>query len=96
MQFSKTSPLKSGESSENSVEKIASNPVTSVAVMVFSALIPVAGPSVGSPYSPTVSLTGALFNCRIAGHTHSLGFDCMSLRGPLKRQVLAGPRMCLS
>ena len=32
------SPLKSGESSENPVEKIASNPVTSVAVMVFSAL----------------------------------------------------------
>ena len=39
LQFSKTSPLKSGESSENPVEKIASNPVTSVAVMVFSALI---------------------------------------------------------
>ena len=38
VQFSKTSPLKSGESSEKSVEKIASNPVTSVAVMVFSAL----------------------------------------------------------
>ena len=38
MQFRKTSPLKSGESSENPVEKIASNPVTSVAVMVFSAL----------------------------------------------------------
>ena len=38
VQFSKTSPLKSGESSENPVEKIASNPVTSVAVMVFSAL----------------------------------------------------------
>ena len=35
VQFSKTSPLKSGESSEY---KIASNPVTSVAVMVFSAL----------------------------------------------------------
>ena len=34
-QFSKTSPLKSGESSENPVEKIASNPVTSVAVMLF-------------------------------------------------------------
>ena len=34
VQFSKTSPLKSGESSEKSVEKIASNPVTSVAVMV--------------------------------------------------------------
>ena len=40
VQFSKTSPLKSGESSEKSSgEKIASNPVTSVAVMVFSALI---------------------------------------------------------
>ena len=38
VQFSKTSPLKSGESSENPVEKIASNPVMSVAVMVFSAL----------------------------------------------------------
>ena len=38
MQFSKTSPLKSGESRENPVEKIALNPVTSVAVMVFSAL----------------------------------------------------------
>ena len=38
VQFSKTSPLQSGESSENPVEKIASNPVTSVAVMVFSAL----------------------------------------------------------
>ena len=32
-------PLKSGESSENPVEKIASNLVTSVAVMGFSALI---------------------------------------------------------
>ena len=39
MQFSKTRPLKSGESSENPVEKIVSNPVTSAAVMVFSALI---------------------------------------------------------
>ena len=40
MQFSKTSPLKSGESyvAKNPVEKIASNPVTSLAVMVFSAL----------------------------------------------------------
>ena len=31
----KTSPLKSGESSENPEEKIASNPIASVAVMVF-------------------------------------------------------------
>ena len=38
VQFGKTSPPKFGESSENPVEKIASNPVTSVAVMVFSAL----------------------------------------------------------
>ena len=38
VQFSKTSPLKSGESSEKSSEKIASNPVTSVAVMFFLAL----------------------------------------------------------
>ena len=38
MHFSKTSPLKSGKSSENPVEKIASNPVTSVAVMVFLVL----------------------------------------------------------
>ena len=39
VQFSKTSPLKSGEKvAKNPVEKIASNPVTSVAVMVFSAL----------------------------------------------------------
>ena len=39
VQFSKISPLKSGESSERSrVEKIASNPVTSVAVIFFSAL----------------------------------------------------------
>ena len=36
VQFSKTRPLKSGGSSENPVEKIASNPVTSVAVMVLS------------------------------------------------------------
>ena len=35
VQFSKTSPLKSGESSENPVEKIASNPVTSVVVMIY-------------------------------------------------------------
>ena len=42
VQFRKTSPLKSGESSENPVEKIASNPVTSVAVMVFF------GPEMGS------------------------------------------------
>ena len=35
MQFSKTSPLKSGESSESPVEKVASNPVPSVAVMAF-------------------------------------------------------------
>ena len=39
VQFSKTSPLKSGESSENPVEKIASKTVTPVAVMVFSAPI---------------------------------------------------------
>ena len=39
VQFSKTSPLKSGEKvAKNPAEKIASNPVTSVAVMVFSAL----------------------------------------------------------
>ena len=35
VQFSKTSPAKSGESSKNPVEKIASNLVTSMAVMVF-------------------------------------------------------------
>ena len=36
VQFGKTSPPKSGESSEKSSgEKIASNPVTSVAVMIF-------------------------------------------------------------
>ena len=36
MQFSKTSPLKSGESSgKSSGENFLSNPVTSVAVMVF-------------------------------------------------------------
>ena len=39
VQFSRTSPLKSGESSEKSSGEIASNPVTSVAVMVVSALI---------------------------------------------------------
>ena len=40
VQFSKTSPLKSGEKvAKNPVEKIASNPVTSMtATMVFSAL----------------------------------------------------------
>ena len=38
MQFSKTSPLKSGESSEKSSGEDRVNPVTSVAVMVFSAL----------------------------------------------------------
>ena len=38
VQFSKTSPLKSGETSEKSSGEFASNPVTSVAVMVFSAL----------------------------------------------------------
>ena len=38
VQFSKMSPLESGEKvAKNPVEKIASNPVTSVAVMVFSA-----------------------------------------------------------
>ena len=38
VQFRKTSPLKSGESREKSSGENPSNPVTSVAVMVFSAL----------------------------------------------------------
>ena len=69
VQFSKTSPLKSGESSENPVEQIASNPVTSVAVMVFLALNicrrplqmgPFQGTFAGARYMPMPSPNGSL------------------------------------
>ena len=43
--------------------------------------VPVTGPSVPLT-GPLVPLTGALFNCRIVGH--SLGFNCIGLRGASK------------
>ena len=37
---------------------------------------------IDSPYSPSVPLTGALFNCLLVGQ--SLGLNCIGLRGAFK------------
>ena len=71
VQFSKTSPLKSGESSEKSSGEIASNPVTSVAVMVF--------------FGPDIIFIGTPEFPEISGISLERAFGIPELSGPILR-----------